>query len=79
MQDKIEEKRMEKYSKQDLCNILSEQHWSVVSDSVQSYCDLMENNILEVVDNLVPIRVCDKNFAPKSSLPQFIKTKMKNR
>jgi hypothetical protein len=44
-----------KYSKNELCDKLSEENWDLHSETVQSCWDAIENKIIKIVDLLIPI------------------------
>ena len=67
------------YSKANLLNMLEEVDWTVESDSVQSTWDIFENNLINVVDVLVPETEFRANITRKSEMPEIIKSKINKR
>ena len=54
------------YTKEALNEKLSEKNWDFTSDSVQSYGNKLENQLITIVDELVPlVQFCYKKIIPK--------------
>ncbi len=64
------------YDKNILCEKLSNVNWQTDTGDVQSCWNNIENNILEVIDNLIPICSFNNNVITKQSLPPWMKNKI---
>ena len=63
-----------KYEKGMLNTMLSEVNWDIQDDTVQGFWNTFENNILGVIDRLIPMSKESSNGF-KTDLPQIIKKK----
>jgi hypothetical protein len=63
------------YDKNILCEKLSHVNWQAETGDVQSCWNNIENNILVVIDNLIPICSFNNNLTTKQSLPPWRKIK----
>ena len=66
------------YSKEGLCQILAQRNWDFNSDSVQAYWNQFENQLVAVVDELVPL-VQHRNSNITAPVPACIKNKINER
>ena len=67
-----------KYEKGMLNTMLSEVNWDIQDDTVQGFWNTFENNILGVIDRLIPMSKESSNGF-KTDLPQIIKSKINRR
>ena len=67
-----------KYEKGMLNTMLSEVNWDIQDDTVQGFWNTFENNILDVIDQLIPMSKESLNGF-KTDLPQIIKSKINRR
>ena len=65
-----------KYSKEELCNKLSEEDWDLEAETVQSYWDELENKIINIVDLLTPITTFINNTYCKEQTPPLLERKL---
>ena len=66
------------YSKEKLCQGLSKHNWSFTSDSVQAYWNQLENQLIKIIDELVPL-VEHRNTNIEAPVPSYIKHKLNER
>ena len=64
-----------KYNKDVLINTLRTVDWTIEDDTVQEYWNTFENKLIQVVDQLIPIRDFVNNSV-KLDVPRFIKSKI---
>ena len=64
-----------KYSKESLCNELSLIDWKIDTDGVQGFWNVFENQLINVVDKLVPTTKFVNNTI-KEPIPSVIKNKI---
>ena len=62
-----------RYSKDALCNSLSEIQWHLGVDGVQSYWNIIENSLIEVVDRLAPLVAFVDDKTKDSKHPKVVK------
>ena len=65
-----------KYSKNELCDKLSEEDWDSLPDTVQSCWDVIENKIINIVDSLIPIVPFSNNTYCVEQPPPHVKRKL---
>ena len=65
-------------NKEGLCQILAQRNWDFNSDSVQAYWNQFENQLMAVVDELVPL-VQHRNYNITAPVPACIKNKINER
>ena len=65
----IYRRNWKKYTKTILLNELSKQNWQIKKDSVQSYWNDFESNLVEIVDKIVPLQLLSQIEKDKSKPP----------
>ena len=68
-----------KYSREVLLSELNKIDWNIMDDSVQEYWNTFENKLVEVVDQVAPLREFRDNVVPKECLPNWVKNKINTR
>ena len=56
-EDSVWKRVWRKYSKSEHCWRLAAQDWDFTSDSVQDYWNELENQLITVIDGLVPVQI----------------------
>ena len=75
----IYRRNWKKYSKTILLNELSKQDWQIKKDSVQSYWNEFESNLVKVIDKIAPLQLLSQIEKDKSKPPPHIKNKINKR
>jgi hypothetical protein len=68
-----------KYSPNLLCELLSKEDWIIGVNDVQEYWNCLENKLINIVDQIVPLQTFVNNHARNSKCPPHIKKKLNKR
>jgi hypothetical protein len=68
-----------KYSPNLLCEMLRKEDWNIGVSDVQGYWNCFENKLINIVDQIVPLRTFTNNHAKNSKCPSHIKKKLNKR
>ena len=67
------------YTTELLCGRLSNEDWSVNNDCIQEYWNCIENRLINIVDDIVPLVSFKNNCVKSVSLPSHIRNKLNRR